>query len=130
MDASASWTVLAINTNDLRSSGSYTSKLLFRYFREISPPQNWRDHFGFSRRAGGPLTFLESIATVPLQNGCDLDMPKTLRLTWLIKDLIGLRTNESPPRPLGTHRRSGTRASPQSVATGHDLHRGRLRPTS
>jgi hypothetical protein len=32
---------------------------------------------------------------IPLHNGCDLDTSNTLGLTWLIKDLIGLRTAEN-----------------------------------
>lgn len=95
MDATDSWTILAIDSNEFHGNGSSTAKLLFRHFREISQPQHWRDHFGLSRRFLRPLKFLESIATVPLHNGYDLDTPKTLGLTWLIKDLIGLRTDEN-----------------------------------
>lgn len=93
MDSSSSWTILAMPENALNDKNT-TSKLLFRNFRKVSQPANWRDHFGVSRRWTASMCFLESVETIPLHGGIDLDVPKTLELTWQIKDIIGLRTDE------------------------------------
>ncbi|MCX5605394.1 YaaC family protein [Streptomyces phaeochromogenes] len=92
IDQKDSWSSLLIE--GAIASPSVTEKLLLRHFREVTVPNNWRDHFAISRRSLTHVRLFESIATFPKTTTGGVDVNGTLDLTYKIGDILGARTSE------------------------------------
>ncbi len=93
-DDREAWSLLACpEPNPLKSFGGVTATLFNRFFEEVAEPQEWRDHFGVSRRWPWDVSFYESRRKVPV--GRTHDEPEGAReLSADIRQILGMRTSE------------------------------------
>jgi hypothetical protein len=85
-DDTECWVLLAVEQLDISSSCA-SSRLLRKHFREVAPPTNWRDHFGFSRRYQGHIRFFESLQTVPTTGGA-IPQARLQRISWQLRGIL------------------------------------------
>jgi hypothetical protein len=95
-----SWPILAVIGADVTSWGATTRRLFFSVFEEVDSSSaamrsNLRDHFAISRRAWFGLSIYQARDVVPNAASGDVDLEAALEITWRIKDLLGLRTDEN-----------------------------------
>jgi hypothetical protein len=97
-NGSDSWPVLAIFGEDLSLLGSATNNLLERFFESVNvPEETWntlRDHLGISIRETSTPFIYQSRQTVPNIFPNEVNVEGALGITWQIRDLLGMRTNE------------------------------------
>jgi hypothetical protein len=93
-----SWPVLALYSRDVRSLGTVTAELFLKTFEQVSITnfsESMRDQFGISRRSTADPLVYQSRDTVPNMAGNQPNILGALGITWRIRDLLGLRTNEA-----------------------------------
>lgn len=97
-DGIQSWPVLALLNTDPKILGIASIGLLERFFQPVDIPFHvWmtlRDQIGISRRTPFMPLFYQSRQTVPNSSPGEINVTGGLQITWQIKDLLGLRTNE------------------------------------